>query len=49
MMQAVWSTAHGPPARGDVAATGEEIARIGLHVDPILVLLAPPWGSLPSL
>jgi hypothetical protein len=39
MVQAVWTTAHGHP----LAVTdlrGEQISRLGAHVDPILVLLA---------
>jgi uncharacterized membrane protein len=40
MVQAVWSTAHGRPL--DVTlASGEQMSRLGVHVDPILVLFAP--------
>jgi uncharacterized membrane protein len=47
MTQAVWSTAH-----GDVLSVtdvhGEQIARLGSHFDPILVVLAPLWWLWPS-
>ena len=38
MVQAVWSTAHGHPLEQTNAATGEQMVRLGSHVDPILVL-----------
>ncbi|MDQ5820966.1 MAG: DUF2079 domain-containing protein [Actinomycetota bacterium] len=47
MVQAVWATAHGHP----LAVTdlhGEQFTRLGAHVDPILVLLAPLWWLWPS-
>ena len=47
MVQAVWATAHGHP----LAVTdlrGEQVSRLGAHVDPILVLLAPLWWIWPS-
>ena len=47
MVQAVWATAHGHP----LAVTdlhGEQFSRLGAHVDPILVLLAPLWWLWPS-
>ena len=47
MVQAVWATAHGHP----LAVTdlrGEQVSRLGAHVDPILVLLAPFWWVWPS-
>ena len=47
MVQAVWSTAHGRPL--DVTElTGEQINRLGAHVDPLLVGLAPLWWVWPS-
>ena len=47
MTQAVWSTAHGRPL--DVTdLSGEQITRLGAHVDPILVALAPLWWIWPS-
>jgi uncharacterized membrane protein len=47
MVQAVWSTAHGRPL--DVTELdGEQINRLGAHVDPILVLFAPLWWLWPS-
>jgi uncharacterized membrane protein len=47
MAQAVWSTAHGHP----LAITnlqGEQVSRLGSHVDPILVVFAPLWWIWPS-
>jgi uncharacterized membrane protein len=47
MVQAVWSTAHGHL----LAVTdlqGEQISRLGAHVDPILVAFAPLWWIWPS-
>ena len=41
MVQAVWSTAHGRPLEMTDAASGQEIVRLGAHVDPILALFAP--------
>ena len=47
MVQAVWSTAHGRPL--DVTELdGEQINRLGAHVDPILVAFALPWWLWPS-
>ena len=41
---------HGarPSARDDRRATGEQFIRLGAHVDPFLVLLAPLWIVWPS-
>jgi uncharacterized membrane protein len=47
MVQAVWSTAHGRPLE-ITDASGEQMLRLGSHVDPILVLLAPLWLLAPS-
>ncbi len=47
MTQAVWATAHGHP----LAVTnlqGDQVSRLGSHVDPILVLFAPLWWLWPS-
>jgi uncharacterized membrane protein len=47
MTQAVWATAHGHP----LAVTnlqGEQVSRLGSHIDPILVLFAPLWWVWPS-
>ena len=47
MSQAVWATAHGHP----LAVTnlqGEQVSRLGSHVDPILVAFAPLWWIWPS-
>jgi uncharacterized membrane protein len=45
--QAVWNTAHGRlfEATGD---TGDQMLRLGAHVEPILVLFAPLWWIWPS-
>src|SRR5256884_1858109 len=47
MVQAVWATAHGHPLRV-TDLRGDQISRLGSHVDPILVLLAPLWWAWPS-
>lgn len=47
MVQAVWSTAQGRPLETtDVA--GRQFVRLGSHVDPVLMLLAPVWRLWPS-
>ena len=47
MVQAVWSTAHGRPLEiTDLG--GNEINRLGAHVDPLLALFAPAWWVWPS-
>jgi uncharacterized membrane protein len=48
MVQAVWSTAHGRPLEVTHSSTGEQMVRIGGHVDPFLGLLAPLWMLWPS-
>lgn len=47
MTQAVWSTAHGRPLELTLAS-GEQANRLGVHVDPILALLAPLWWLFPT-
>jgi uncharacterized membrane protein len=47
MVQAVWSTAHGHPLRV-TNLHGDQVLRLGAHVDPMLVLLAPLWWLWPS-
>lgn len=47
MVQAVWSSAHGHPLRVTDLG-GDQVLRLGAHVDPILVLLAPLWWLWPS-
>jgi uncharacterized membrane protein len=42
MTQAIWSTLHGHPL-ATTALNGDQITRLGVHVDPFLVLLAPFW------
>jgi uncharacterized membrane protein len=48
MVQAVWSTTQGRPLEVTAGATGEQMTRLGGHVDPFLVLLAPAWMVWPS-
>jgi uncharacterized membrane protein len=48
MVQAVWSTANGHPLEITHGATGEQMTRLGAHVDPFLALLAPLWLAWPS-
>jgi uncharacterized membrane protein len=47
MVQAVWSTTQGRLLES-TTGQGEQLSRLGGHVDPILVLLAPLWVALPS-
>jgi uncharacterized membrane protein len=47
MVQAVWSTAHGHLLRV-TDLHGDQISRLGAHVDPILVAFAPLWWLWPS-
>jgi uncharacterized membrane protein len=47
MTQAVWATAHGHP----LVVTnldGDQVSRLGSHVDPILVFFTPLWWLWPS-
>jgi uncharacterized membrane protein len=47
MVQAVWSTAHGRPL--DVTELdGNQINRLGAHVDPLLAAFAPLWEIWPT-
>jgi uncharacterized membrane protein len=47
MVQAVWSTAHSRPL--DVTElSGDQINRLGAHVDPLLAAFAPLWWIWPS-
>ena len=48
MVQAVWSTAQGRPLESTNGYTGEQMTRLGSHVDPILAALAPLWLVWPS-
>lgn len=47
MTQAVWATAHGHPL-AVTSLQGEQVSRLGSHVDPILVAFAPLWWLWPS-
>ncbi len=47
MTQAVWSTAHARPLEVTELG-GDQITRLGAHVDPILVAFAPLWWIWPS-
>jgi uncharacterized membrane protein len=44
MIQAVWSTSHGR-FMAVSAMNGNEISRLGAHVDPFLALLVPLWWA----
>jgi uncharacterized membrane protein len=47
MVQAVWSTARGHPL--DVTELdGDQVNRLGAHVDPLLAVFAPLWRLWPS-
>ena len=46
MVQAVWSTAHGHPLRV-TNLHGDQVLRLGAHVEPMLVLFAPLWWLWP--
>ena len=48
MVQAVWNTAHGHPLEITNGTTGEQMVRLGSHVDPILAALAPLWVLAPT-
>lgn len=48
MVQSVWSTTQGRPLEMTDGSTGEQVVRLGTHVDPFLVLLAPLWMLWPS-
>jgi uncharacterized membrane protein len=48
MVQAVWSTTQGSPLEMTDGSTGEQVVRLGTHVDPFLILLAPLWMVWPS-
>lgn len=48
MVQAVWSTADGRPLEVTHGSTGEQMLRLGGHVDPFLALLTPLWLGWPS-
>jgi uncharacterized membrane protein len=47
MVQAVWATAHGHPLKV-TNLRGEQISRLGAHVDLLLVAFAPLWRVWPS-
>ncbi len=47
MVQAVWSTAHGRPLEA-TTMYGDQLVRLGSHVDPILVLFVPLWLVAPT-
>ena len=48
MVQAVWSTTQGRPLESTEGSTGEQMVRLGGHVDPFLVLLSPLWVAWQS-
>jgi uncharacterized membrane protein len=45
--QAVWATAHGHMLEVTEVG-GLQVSRLGIHVDPIIVLLVPLWWVWPS-
>jgi uncharacterized membrane protein len=45
--QAIWATAHGHVLEVTEVG-GLQVSRLGIHVDPIIVLLAPLWRLWPS-
>lgn len=45
--QAIWSTAHGHVLRVTEVG-GEQVSRLGIHVDPIILGLVPFWWIWPS-
>jgi uncharacterized membrane protein len=45
--QALWSTAHGHFLQVTEVG-GQEVSRLGIHVDPIFVVLTPLWWIWPS-
>lgn len=47
MTQAVWSTLHGAPLES-TSVTGEQISRLGAHVDPLLLLVTPFYAVWPD-
>jgi uncharacterized membrane protein len=47
MTQALWSTTQGRPLEV-TTATGDQMSRLGSHVDPLLVLFTPLWWIWPS-
>lgn len=47
MVQAVWSAAHGGLFQVTTLA-GQEVSRLGGHVDPLLALFVPLWWIWPS-
>jgi uncharacterized membrane protein len=47
MVQAVWNTAHGRFLEMTMT-DGEQLNRLGAHVDPFLAALAPVWWLWPS-
>ncbi len=48
LTQAVWSTAHGRPLEL-TSLDGEQISRLGAHVDPLVILLVPLWFVWPDV
>ena len=47
MVQAVWSTAHGDLLQV-TTGPGQQMSRLGSHVDPLLAAFAPAWWLWPS-
>jgi uncharacterized membrane protein len=47
MVQAIWSTSHGHLLQY-TTPTGQQMSRLGSHVDPFLVLFVPIWWAWSS-
>ena len=48
MVQAVWSTTQGRVLEISEGSSGEQMTRLGAHVDPLLTAIAPLWMLAPS-
>ena len=47
LVQAVWNTADGRLLES-TEITGEQVSRLGAHVEPVLIAFAPLWIAFPS-
>ena len=47
MVQAVWSTTNGRVLEMTDALTGDQVTRLAIHFDPILLALVPVWWAYP--
>jgi len=46
-VQAIWTTAHGDGVLQQTNLHGEQISRLGVHFEPILLVFAPLWRIWP--